>query len=267
MSERKTRAKKSYGQHFLTNEHYAHQIAHALELTGQYDHVLEVGPGQGMLTKHLLERKKDFELTVSEADKDMIAYLEAHFPELSDRIVPGDFLKADLDEIFAGKSFGLIGNYPYNISSQIMIKMLDNYQRIPEMVGMFQKEVADRVIAGNGSKVYGVIGVLVQCRYTPSLVLNVSPGNFNPPPRVDSAVIRLVRRDEPLVPDELYGRFKHIVKSAFGMRRKMLRNSLKSAFEDDQLTGEFFQRRPEQVSLEDFVALTLLDYNEKDTDS
>ena len=257
MSERKTRAKKSYGQHFLTNEHYAHQIAHALELTDQYDHVLEVGPGQGMLTKHLLARKDDFELTVSEADKDMVSYLEEHYPQIADRIVAGDFLKAKLHEIFAGKPFGLIGNYPYNISSQIMIKMLDNYRQIPEMVGMFQKEVADRVLAGNGSKTYGVIGVLVQCRYVPSLVINVSPGNFNPPPRVESAVIRLVRREEPLVPDALYGRFKHIVKSAFGMRRKMLRNSLKSAFDDEQLKDDFFKRRPEQVTLEDFVALTL----------
>lgn len=252
------RAKKSYGQHFLTNEHYARQIAHAMALTDQYDHVLEVGPGQGMLTKHLLERKDVFELTVNEADKDMIAYLEEHYPEIRERIVAGDFLKTKLGELFNNKPFGLIGNYPYNISSQILIKMLDNYQQIPEMVGMFQKEVADRVIAGNGSKTYGVIGVLVQCRYIPSLVINVSPGNFNPPPRVESAVIRLVRRDEPLVPDELWGRFKHIVKSAFGMRRKMLRNSLKSAFQDETLTDEFFQRRPEQVSLEDFVRLTLM---------
>ncbi|MFK8164877.1 MAG: 16S rRNA (adenine(1518)-N(6)/adenine(1519)-N(6))-dimethyltransferase RsmA [Lewinella sp.] len=254
------RAKKSYGQHFLTNEHYAHQIAHALTLTDQYDHVLEVGPGQGMLTKHLLERKADFELTVSEADKDMISYLEEHYPEITDRIVPGDFLKAKLEEIFGNKPFGLIGNYPYNISSQIMIKMLDNYQQIPEMVGMFQKEVADRVLAGHGSKIYGVIGVLVQCRYESSLVLNVSRGNFSPPPRVESAVIRLERRKEPLVPDEKWGRFKHVVKSAFGMRRKMLRNSLKSAFSDEILANdEFFQRRPEQVSLEDFVRLTLME--------
>lgn len=254
------RAKKSYGQHFLTNEHYAHQIAHALTLTDQYDHVLEVGPGQGMLTKHLLERKADFELTVSEADKDMISYLEEHYPEISDRIVPGDFLKAKLGEIFGEKPFGLIGNYPYNISSQIMIKMLDNYHQIPEMVGMFQKEVADRVLAGHGSKIYGVIGVLVQCRYESSLVLNVSRGNFSPPPRVESAVIRLERRVVPLVPDEKWGRFKHVVKSAFGMRRKMLRNSLKSAFSDEVLAAdEFFQRRPEQVSLEDFVRLTLME--------
>jgi 16S rRNA (adenine1518-N6/adenine1519-N6)-dimethyltransferase len=254
------RAKKSYGQHFLTNEHYAHQIAHALTLTDQYDHVLEVGPGQGMLTKHLLERKADFELTVSEADKDMISYLEEHYPEVSDRIVPGDFLKAKLDEIFGEKPFGLIGNYPYNISSQIMIKMLDNYHQIPEMVGMFQKEVADRMLAGHGSKTYGVIGVLVQCRYQGELVLNVSRGNFAPPPRVESAVIRMERRDVPLVPDEKWGRFKHIVKSAFGMRRKMLRNSLKSAFSDEILgADEFFQRRPEQVSLDDFVRLTLME--------
>lgn len=252
-------AKKSYGQHFLTNEHYAHQIAHALELTDQYDHVLEVGPGQGMLTKHLLERKADFALTVSEADKDMISYLEEHYPEITDRIIPGDFLKTKLTKIFDNKPFGLIGNYPYNISSQIMIKMLDNYELIPEMVGMFQKEVADRVLAGNGSKTYGVIGVLVQCRYEASMVLNVSRGNFSPPPRVESAVIRLVRRETPLVPDEKWGRFKHIVKCAFGMRRKMLRNSLKGVFPDEQMVdNEFFQRRPEQVSLADFVQLTML---------
>jgi len=254
------RAKKSYGQHFLTNEHYAHQIAHSLQLTDKYDDVLEVGPGQGMLTKHLLKRKDDFTLTVSEADKDMIAYIETHYPELTDRIVAGDFLKSKLRDLFDGRPFGLIGNYPYNISSQILFKMLDNYDLIPEMTGMFQKEVADRVIAGNGSKTYGVVGVLVQARYTGELVLNVSRGNFNPPPRVESAVIRLVRREVPLVPDEKWGRLKHIVKSAFGMRRKMLRNSLKSAFPSEVLTAdEFFQRRPEQVSLEDFVDLAMRD--------
>lgn len=250
------RAKKSYGQHFLTNEHYARQIAHSLTLTDQYDHVLEVGPGQGMLTKHLLERSDAFQLTVSEADKDMVAYLEKHYPQLTERIVAGDFLKAKLRELFDGKPFGLIGNYPYNISSQILFKMLDNYDLIPEMSGMFQKEVADRVIAGHGSKTYGVVGVLVQARYTGKLVLNVGPGNFNPPPRVESAVIRLERMDVPLVPDENWGRYKHIVKSAFGMRRKMLRNSLKSAFTKEQLMDDdFFERRPEQVTIQDFVDL------------
>ncbi|WP_154640113.1 16S rRNA (adenine(1518)-N(6)/adenine(1519)-N(6))-dimethyltransferase RsmA [Lewinella sp. W8] len=250
------RAKKSYGQHFLTNEHYAERIAGALQLTDTYDHVLEVGPGQGMLTKHLLKRKEDFDLTVSEADKDMVAFLEEHYPELNGFIVSGDFLRVNMPQLFDGKPFGLVGNYPYNISSQILIKMLDNYQLIPEMVGMFQKEVADRVAAGPGSKTYGVIGVLVQARYTVSLCFNVSPGNFSPPPKVDSAVIRLVRREEPLVADERWGRFKHIVKSAFGMRRKMLRNSLKSAFSSESMADDpFFKRRPEQVSLEEFVDL------------
>ncbi|MBC6994584.1 16S rRNA (adenine(1518)-N(6)/adenine(1519)-N(6))-dimethyltransferase RsmA [Neolewinella lacunae] len=251
------RAKKSYGQHFLTNEHYARQIAHSLQLTEAYDYVLEVGPGQGMLTKHLLERSEDFTLTVSEADQDMVAYLEEHYPEISDRIVPGDFLQLDLRRCFDGQPFGLIGNYPYNISSQILFKMLDNYALIPEMSGMFQKEVADRVLAPHGSKTYGIVGVLVQIRYTCSLVLNVGRGNFNPPPRVESAVIRLVRREEPLVPDERWGLAKHIVKSAFGMRRKMLRNSLKSCFPAEVLAEDFFERRPEQVSINDFVDLAM----------
>ena len=257
------RAKKSYGQHFLTNEHYAQQIAESLQLTDQYDHVLEVGPGQGMLTKHLLDRAADFQLTVSEADKDMISYLAEHYPQLDGRVEPGDFLKLDVAKIFNGQPFGLIGNYPYNISSQILFKMLDNYELIPEMSGMFQKEVADRVVAGNGSKTYGVVGVLVQARYTGKVILNVGPGNFNPPPRVDSAVIRLERRPEPLVRNERWGAFKHIVKSAFGMRRKMLRNSLKSAFDAEVLAEPFFQRRPEQVSLEEFVGLALREIDDR----
>lgn len=251
------RAKKSYGQHFLTNEHYARRIAESLTLTDQYDHVLEVGPGKGMLTKHLLDREEDFELTVCEADLDMVNYLEEHYPQLGERIVGGDFLRAKLRDIFNGRSFGLIGNYPYNISSQIVFKMLDNYDLIPEMSGMFQKEVAERIVATSGSKTYGVVGVLTQARYEGKVFLNVGPGNFSPPPRVDSAVIRLVRRPEPLVPDERWGRFKHVVKCAFGMRRKMLRNSLKSSFDKEQLADPFFQRRPEQVSLDEFVALAL----------
>lgn len=251
------RAKKSYGQHFLTNEHYARQIAEALTLTDQYADVLEVGPGQGMLTKHLLERRDAFHLRVSEADQDMVQYLRVHYPELTPDILEGDFLRLPLEETFGGRPFGLVGNFPYNISSQILIKLLDNYELIPEMVGMFQKEVADRVISAHGSKVYGVIGVLVQSRYEPSLVLNVSRGNFSPPPKVESAVIRLVRRDVPLVPDEHYGLFKHVVKSAFGQRRKMLRNSLKSIFPPEVMADSpLFARRPEQVSLADFAELT-----------
>ncbi|CAH0999753.1 Ribosomal RNA small subunit methyltransferase A [Neolewinella maritima] len=210
-----------------------------------------------MLTKHLLERGEDFHLRVAEADRDMISYLNIHYPQLSEDILEGDFLRLDMAEVFGGKPFGLVGNFPYNISSQILIKLLDNYTLLPEMVGMFQKEVADRVISGEGSKVYGVIGVLVQVRYLPELCFNVGRGNFQPPPKVQSAVIRLVRRTEPLVADEHYGTFKHVVKSAFGQRRKMLRNSLKSIFPADQLMNEeVFRRRPEQVSLLDFVELT-----------
>lgn len=251
------RAKKSYGQHFLTNEHYAKRIAEALQLNDQYENALEVGPGQGMLTKHLLDRNEAFHLKVAEADRDMIHYLRTHYPQLNDHILEGDFLKLDLATVFDGKPFGLVGNFPYNISSQILIKLLDNYMLIPEMVGMFQKEVADRVIIGEGTKVYGVIGVLVQCRYLPELVLNVGPGNFAPPPRVDSAVIRLVRRESPVVADEHYSTFKHVVKSAFGKRRKMLRNSLRSIFPAEVMDGdEIFTRRPEQVSLDDFADLT-----------
>jgi 16S rRNA (adenine1518-N6/adenine1519-N6)-dimethyltransferase len=251
------RAKKSYGQHFLTNEHYARQIAEALELTDRYDHALEVGPGQGMLTKYLLEREEMFRLKVSEADRDMVSYLRAHYPTLEGRILEGDFLRLNLAAVFEGAPFGLVGNFPYNISSQILIKLLDNYRLIPEMVGMFQKEVADRVISGPGSKIYGVIGVLVQLRYTPALCFNVSRGNFAPPPKVESAVIRLVRRPEPLLPDDHYGTFKHVVKSAFSKRRKMLRNSLKSIFPTEFMAErEIFTRRPEQVKLEDFVELT-----------
>ena len=251
------RAKKSYGQHFLTNEHYARQIAEALQLTDEYRYALEVGPGQGMLTKHLLERSDDFHLKVSEADRDMVTYLGTHYPALADDILEGDFLRLRLEETFGGEPFGLVGNFPYNISSQILIKLLDNHALIPEMVGMFQKEVADRVISGHGSKVYGVIGVLVQARYEPSLLFNVSRGNFAPPPKVESAVIRLVRRAEPLVTDENWGTFKHVVKSAFGTRRKMLRNSLKSIFPPEEMAEEeLFRRRPEQVSLEDFAELT-----------
>ncbi len=251
------RAKKSYGQHFLNNEHYAASIAAGLELTDQYERVLEVGPGQGFLTKHLLERGDDFELTVIDADRDMAHYIKRNFKELEGRIILKDFLKLKMAEEFEGQ-FGLIGNFPYNISSQIMFKMMDNYRMIPEMVGMFQKEVADRILAGPGSKTYGVLGVLVQARYSGKLMLNVGPGNFSPPPKVQSAVIRCERLAEPLIPDEHYGNYKRVVKAAFNQRRKMMRNSLKGILPSEQLMEEeFFQRRPEQVSVAEFVELAM----------
>ena len=248
------RAKKSYGQHFLTNEHFAQRIAELLQLTDQYDEVLEVGPGRGMLTKHLLNRSEDFKLKVVEADRDMVAYLEEHYPQLADGIIAEDFMKIWPQQHFEG-AFGLVGNYPYNISSQILIRTVEWRKQVPEMVGMFQKEVADRAAAGPGSKTYGTVGVIVQAFYNTELCFRVGPGNFNPPPKVQSAVIRLVRKSEPLVSDEHFKTFRRIVKAAFGQRRKMLRNSLKSVFPDEVIQEPFFQRRPEQVSVAEFADL------------
>jgi 16S rRNA (adenine1518-N6/adenine1519-N6)-dimethyltransferase len=244
------RAKKSYGQHFLTNESYAQRIADALQWTDQYEEVLEVGPGQGMLTKYLLE--KDFRLKVVEADRDMVAYLKKHYPNLTPNIIAEDFLRVPLHHHFEG-SFALIGNYPYNISSQILIRTVEYHDRIPEMVGMFQKEVADRVVAGPGSKTYGVISVLVQAYYETHYLFTVKKGNFNPPPKVQSAVIRLARRPEPLVPAGLWRTFRRVVKLSFGQRRKMLRNSLKSQLPAEQLQDELFQERPERLDVQTFV--------------
>lgn len=247
------RAKKSYGQHFLTNEQYAQRIADALQLTDQYQHVLEIGPGQGMLTKYLLE--KDFQLKVVEADPDMVAYLQANYPDLApENIISANFLRLRLEEVFTG-SFAIIGNYPYNISSQILIKTIEYRAQVPEMVGMFQKEVAERVAAGPGSKTYGVIGVLVQAFYQVEYLFSVSSGNFNPPPKVKSAVIRLVRREEPLVREELWSCFRQAVKLSFGQRRKMLRNSLKSVLSTEEIQNERYQSRPEQISVETFVEI------------
>ena len=247
------RAKKSYGQHFLTNESYAQRIADALQLTDQYDHVLEVGPGKGMLTKYLLE--KDYRLKVVEADPDMVTYLRHNYLALgADDIIAANFLRVPLEEHFSG-SFAIVGNYPYNISSQILIKTIDYRHMVPEMAGMFQKEVADRVVAGPGSKIYGVIGVLVQAFYETEYLFSVGPGNFNPPPKVKSAVIRLVRRDEPLVEDELWRTFRQVVKLSFGQRRKMLRNSLKSLLPAEELQNPTYQLRPEQIELEQFVTI------------
>ncbi|MEZ4986746.1 MAG: 16S rRNA (adenine(1518)-N(6)/adenine(1519)-N(6))-dimethyltransferase RsmA [Saprospiraceae bacterium] len=246
-------AKKSYGQHFLTNEMYAQRIADALQWTNLYHAVLEVGPGKGMLTKYLLE--KDFQLKVVEADRDMVDYLQQHYPALAPaNIIAADFLKVRLSDHFPD-SFAIIGNYPYNISSQILIKTIDYRHQVPEMVGMFQKEVADRVVAQPGSKTYGVIGVLVQAFYDTQYLFTVGAGNFNPPPKVQSAVIRLARREVPLVSDEVWPSFRQVVKLAFGQRRKMLRNSVKSLFPPAVLAEAIFEKRPEQISVQEFVAL------------
>jgi 16S rRNA (adenine1518-N6/adenine1519-N6)-dimethyltransferase len=262
------RAKKSFGQHFLTNEAIASRIAGSLlklengnwEI-GEKPRVLEIGPGKGMLTKYLLE--KNIDLKVVEADTDMVAYLEDNYPELDGRIIGGDFLKLDLSKVFANPSdlrpqtsqFLLIGNFPYNISSQIVFKMVEYRRLIPEMAGMFQKEMAQRIIAPPGGKDYGVISVLTQAFYEGKYLFSVGNKNFNPPPKVQSGVIRLTRREGELGCDEEL--FRKVVKQAFSQRRKMLRNTLKPFFDDPAVLEEdFFKKRPEVLSVAEFVELT-----------
>ncbi len=230
------------------------RIANSLKLTSTYQKVLEVGPGRGMLTKYLI--RQSFELILIEADRDMVFYLKKNYPSLKGQIIEEDFLKVPLELFFKNQAFGLIGNFPYNISTQILFKMLEYKDQIPEMVGMFQKEVAERVVAGPGSKTYGVISVLIQAHYSGELLFEVDKENFNPPPKVQSAVIQLIRKDgyELGCNEQL---FKKIVKQTFGQRRKMLRNTLKAFSKNAAfLADPFLKKRPEQLSLEEFVRLT-----------
>lgn len=259
-------AKKSFGQHFLTNERIAERIANGLLLSNQaYDAVLEVGPGKGFLTKYLLD--KPYQLSVVEADQDMVTYLQEHYPALSQKIIAEDFLKINFQAIFGDAPFGLIGNFPYNISSQIVFKMIDHRLQIPEMVGMFQKEVAERIVSKPGGKEYGVISVLTQAFYDGQYLFTVDKGNFNPPPKVQSGVIRLTRKANldlgcsPAV-------FRTVVKTAFGQRRKMLRNTMKAMIANPELLADsFFNQRPEVLGVDDFIALTkLVEANRKPTE-
>ncbi len=247
------KAKKSYGQHFLINENLARNIAEAaMELADRYP-ILEIGPGKGVLTKYLYGKTLRFKAV--EADLDMVEYLYETFPGIDLHIVYDDILKLDLKKIFE-EEYILFGNFPYNISSRILFKMIDNRQKIPVMIGMFQKEVAERIIAVPGNKQYGILSVLVQAYYTGKIIFKVKPGSFSPPPKVDSAVIVLERKDG-FVLDCNESLFKTVVKSTFGKRRKMIRNTLKSLVKDsDVLKDDFFTKRPEQLSLENFVELT-----------
>ncbi|MBK7408697.1 MAG: ribosomal RNA small subunit methyltransferase A [Saprospirales bacterium] len=249
---RMIKAKKSFGQHFLTSEPIAQRIAESLQETAHYKRCWK-WPRQGILTKFLLD--KPYELVAVEADADMVTYLKQFFPSLDGRVVEADFLKLRLNEVMGEEPFGLIGNFPYNISSQILFKMIDYRDQIPELLGMFQREMADRVIAPPGSKTYGVISVLVQAFYKGAHLFSVKPGSFSPPPKVQSSVIRLVRKD-PYTLDCDERLFRRIVKQAFNQRRKMLRNTLKPLFPDEILKEEYFQQRPEVLSVDDFVQLT-----------
>ena len=248
----KVRAKKHLGQHFLKDLGIARDIAHSLSLNN-YSKVLEVGPGMGVLTQFLI--LLDTETFVIEIDKESVSYLKKHYPELDNHLIEGDFLKLPLQEIFK-EPIAIIGNFPYNISSQILFKAIDHKDLIPEIVGMFQKEVAERVVSPPGSKKYGVISVLLQCYYDVEYLFTVDETVFDPPPKVKSAVIRLRRNDrDKLDCDEK--KFIKVVKTAFSQRRKTLRNALKSLnLVDENSASQYLSLRAEQLSVENFMNLT-----------
>lgn len=250
------RAKKALGQHFLTDLNIARKIATSLSggSAEAPDKVLEVGCGMGVLTQFLLERN-DIVTYGAEIDTESVEYLHAHYPAFAPRLTEGDFLKMDLRETY-GERLKIIGNFPYNISSQIFFKVLENRDIVPECVGMIQKEVAVRLAEPPGSKEYGILSVLLQAWYDIDYLFTVGEKVFNPPPKVKSAVVRLVRNNvERLDCDEQL--FIKVVKASFGQRRKMLRNSLKAAFGNfGGNEHRFFTMRAEQLSVADFVELT-----------
>lgn len=247
------KAKKHLGQHFLTDELIAQQIADSLTEKG-YKNVLEIGPGMGVLTKYLL--KKPLNIHVIEIDTESVEYLQAHYLNLADNIIPKDFLKIDLSNYFGNEQVAIIGNFPYNISTQIVFKTLENRHQIPEFAGMFQKEVALRIAEKEGSKIYGILSVLTQAFYNVEYLFTVPPTVFNPPPKVDSGVIRFIRKENYTLPvDEKL--FYRVVKTAFQQRRKTLRNSLKTLNLSDNLREDsIFAKRPEQLSVQEFISLT-----------
>lgn len=247
--------KKSLGQHFLKNLDIAAQIAGTVDAYKGFP-VLEIGPGMGVLTRFLLQNNHD--LTVIELDSESVRYLQSSFPALQDRIIEGDFLKLKLEELFPAP-FCVIGNYPYNISSQILFKVLDHKDLIPCCTGMFQKEVAERIASKPGKKAYGILSVLLQAYYDIEYLFTVDKEHFDPPPAVQSAVIRLVRNKvNYLECNEVL--FKQVIKTGFNQRRKTLRNSLKPLIGSDfpERGLGIFDKRPEQLSVQEFVDLTNL---------
>lgn len=258
----KVRAKKALGQHFLNDEHIAAEIAATITGSGFASAhpdmgglpIIEVGPGMGVLTKYLMESGRD--VTAVELDSESVAYLAAVYPGL--RVLEADFLRLDLADVY-GRPFALIGNYPYNISSQIFFKVLDNIDLIPVVAGMLQKEVAERICARPGGKVYGILSVLLQTWYDCEYLFNVEPHVFTPPPKVRSGVLRLTRnsRTDLGVDPAAY---KRVVKTAFGQRRKTLRNSLAPFLQPGSpaLESDYMKERPERLGVEDFIELTRL---------
>lgn len=250
---KEVRAKKYLGQHFLIDETIAEKIASTLSLEG-YNKVLEIGPGMGVLTKYLV--KQDIDIIAMDLDSEAVAYLQENYSDKRLQILEADFLKFDLSKLFEKAPFAITGNFPYNISTQIVFKTLEWRNRIPEFSGMFQKEVAQRICSKEGSKVYGILSVLTQAFYEAEYLFTVSPSVFNPPPKVESGVLRLRRKADFSLPcDE--NLFFRVVKTAFQQRRKTLRNSLKTFQLSDKLKEDvIFGQRPEQLSVAEFIALT-----------
>ncbi len=243
--------KKHLGQHFLIDLSISQRISDSLTLHGGYDKVLEIGPGTGALTQFLLQNP-NYQTEVVEVDSESVVYLKEEYPDL--KIYEENFLKMDF-AVFGNQKIGVIGNFPYNISSQILFKVLDEKDSIPEVVGMFQKEVAERIAEGPGSKAYGILSVLLQAFYDIEYLFTVDEDVFNPPPKVKSGVIRL-RRNEVKSLDCDEKLFKNIIKTTFNQRRKTIRNSIKSLLQGHTLESEFLSERPEQMSVADFVKLT-----------
>lgn len=250
------RAKKHLGQHFLKDLSIAEDIVTSLVQTDKYDTVLEIGPGMGVLTQFLIQQKNYTTFPI-DVDRESIAFLVEKFPELKGNIIYGDFLKINLNEIVNNKPFAVIGNFPYNISTQILFKVYEYRYQVPEVVGMFQKEVAERVAAKPGNKTYGITSVLLQAYYDVEYLFTVDEHVFDPPPKVKSAVIRLTRNSiEKLDCDEAF--FKVVVKTAFNQRRKTMRNSVKAFLNEETKKHPILDKRPEQLSVDEFVILTNL---------
>jgi 16S rRNA (adenine1518-N6/adenine1519-N6)-dimethyltransferase len=244
------RAKKSLGQHFLRDLEAAKKIADLMSKHGEYDQVLEIGPGMGVLTQFLLQHT-EYQTDVVELDTESVEYLNVHYPELKGKIHSADFLHLNLAQFFGGKKFGIVGNFPYNISSQILFKVLDYKDLVPEIAGMFQKEVAVRIASKPGNKDYGILSVLLQAFYDIEYCFSLGPEVFSPPPKVNSGVIRLKRNNiTDLGVSE--STFKSVVKMGFNQRRKTLRNALKSL----QLPeNEYLNKRAEQLGVAEFIEL------------
>ncbi len=250
------KAKKHLGQHFLVDPNISKKIA--LQFSGHLNcnRVLEIGPGMGALTRHLLEHPLIKEVIVMEIDTESIDYLTVHFPELKGRIYSTDFLKVDLKELIGGSPFAVVGNFPYNISSQILFQCIDYKDIIPEIMGMFQKEVAERVAEKPGSKTYGILSVLLQTYYDIEYCFTVDEKVFHPPPKVKSGVIRCKRNNRNNLPcdEKLY---KQVVKATFNQRRKTVRNGLKSICSiPAEENHPLLTQRPEKLGVEEFIALT-----------